>query len=158
MSLAETIQQKLADKTPHTGRHEWSVATDGTGWSLHLTLDRQDELGCLVWEFTLYRTAAPAGETLHAWADRVVRQATGLLEQLKVLEIDPERNEALIRSEEPSKRKGKLSYYELLLEGTRKATLRRFQASAGGTAKRDQIAFALTNEGLAKLAHDLSRD
>ena len=158
MTLADIVQQKLAETTPQSARHELAIAADGSGWSLSLTLDRRDELGCLVWELTLHRTTpAPADETLRSWADRVTQQATGLLEHLKVLEIDPERNEAMLRSETPSKRKDKCSYYELLLRGTRTALLRRFQANIDGTGKREQIAFALTNDGLAKLANDLTR-
>jgi hypothetical protein len=158
MTLAEKIQQKLAETIPQMGRHDLSVAAEACGWSLHLTMDRRDELGCLVWELALHRTmAAPAKETLHSWAERIVRQATGLLEPLKVIEIDEERNEGLLRSEKPSERKNKISYYEMLLQGTRTATLRRFGASADGTGKREQIAFALTNDGLAKLADDVTR-
>jgi hypothetical protein len=158
MTLVETIQQKLAEKAPHAGRHELSLAAPEAGCSLSLTLDRQDELGCLVWELTLLRTGeAPPKETLSSWAERVGRQTTGLLEQLKVLEIDEQRKEALLRSTTPSKRKDKSTYYEVLLSGTRTARFRRFQANADGSGKREQVAFALTNDGLAKLADDLTR-
>jgi hypothetical protein len=158
MTLAEKIQQKLVEAPPKTGRHELSLAAEGSGWSLQLTLDRRDELGCLVWELALHRTvAAPAKETLPSWAERVVRQATGLLEPLKVIEIDEHRNEGLLRSDKPTERQSRVSYYEMLLQGTRTATVRRFQASADGTGKRLQIAFALTHDGLAKLADDVTR-
>src|SRR5262249_27367176 len=101
-------------------------------------------------------TAAPAEETLRSWAERVARQTTGLLEQIKVLEIDELRNEALLRSETPSTRKGKRLYYEVLLQGTNLAWLRRYEADANGNGKREQVAFALTNDGLAKLAEDMT--
>jgi len=155
MTLAENIQQKLAEKTSQTGRHEFGITDEGDGSSLHLTLDRQDELGCLVWELALRRTPA-ADESLRSWAERIARQVTGLLEPLKVLEIDEQRNEGLLRSATPALRKGKLSFYELLLQGVRTAILRRFQAAADGTGKRVQIAFAVTNDALAKLADDLT--
>ena len=157
MTIAETVRQKLAENFPHSGRHELGIADDQAGWSLNLTLDRRDELGCLIWELALRRTnPAPAGETLRAWAERIARQTTGLLESLKVLEIDELRNEALLRSDSPSLRKGKRCYYEVLLQGTSLAWLRRYEAEANGNGKRTQIAFALTNDGLAKLAEDMT--
>jgi hypothetical protein len=158
MTLAETIQQKLADKIPHSGRHDFAVAAEDDGWSLRLTLDRQDELGCLVWELAIHRAGpAPADGSLRSWAEQIASNATGLLEPLKVIEIDDQRNEGLLRSDTPTLRKGKLCYHELLLQGTRTALLRRYQAPADGTGKREQIAFAVTNEGLAKLADGLTR-
>jgi hypothetical protein len=158
MTLAETIQQKLADKTPQAKRHDFAVAAAEGAWSLHLTLDRQDELGCLVWELTLVRTGtAPAEVTLRSWADDIARNAAGLLEPLKVIEIDEQRNEALLRSDTPTLRKGKLCYHELLVQGTRTALLRRYQALADGTGKREQVAFAITNDGVAKLVDGLAR-
>jgi hypothetical protein len=157
MRLAETVRQKLAENFPHSGRHELAIADDKAGWAINLTLDRRDELGCLLWELALRRTnPAPAGETLRTWAERIARQTTGLLEPLKVHEIDELRNEALLRSEAPSLRKGKRLYYEVLLRGTNLAWLRRYEADANGNGKREQVAFALTNDGLAKLADDLT--
>ncbi len=157
MSLAESLLEKLADSAAQSERHELAVTDEGPGWSAVLTLDRRDELGCLVSELVLTRTApAPEGETLHGWAERLPAEVTGLLEPLKVLEVDELRNEALLRSETPSRRKEKRLYYELLLQGTRTAFLRRFQA-VDDVARREQIAFTLTNEGLAKLVGDITR-
>jgi hypothetical protein len=157
MTIAETVRQKLAENFPHSGRHELPIADDKAGWSLNLTLDRRDELGCLIWELCLRRTnPAPADETLRTWAECIARQTTGLLEPLKVHEIDELRNEALLRSDTPSLRKGKRLYYEVLLQGTNLAWLRRYEADQNGNGKREQIAFALTNDGLAKLADDMT--
>jgi hypothetical protein len=157
MRLAETVRQKLAENFPHSGRHDLAIACDKAGWALNLTLERRDELGCLIWELALRRTStAPTGETLRTWAERIARQTTGLLEPIKVVEIDELRNEALLRSETPLVRKDKPTYYEVLLKGTNVACLRRYEAEANGSGKRDQVAFALTNDGLAKLAEDMT--
>ena len=78
------------------------------------------------------------------------------MEPLKVHEIDELRHEALLRSESPSLRKDKRTYYEVLLKGANLAWLRRYEADQSGNGKREQIAFALTNEGLAKLAEDMT--
>jgi hypothetical protein len=154
MTLAETVRQKLSETEPHTGRHELAIAA--CGWALHLTLERRDELGCLIRELALRRTAAaPKGETMSTWADRIARHATGLLEPLKIHEIDEVRNEALLRSVTPSLRKNTRAYYEVLLQGTKNAVLRRYQA-ADADGKRDHVAFALTNDAVAKLANDMT--
>jgi hypothetical protein len=152
MTLASTVREKLSEWRPAAGRQELLVATEEG--SLILNADRREELGCLVWELTA-RPADRAARTLSAWAERIVDRVTGLLEPLKVVEIDVERNEAILRSEKPSSRKDQLFYYEVMLHGTTQATLRRYQAPVTN-GRRDQITFALTHEAIAKLAGDLT--
>jgi hypothetical protein len=156
MTLENTVLEKLAEWHPPAGRHTLTVPDKGAGWSVAVTADRSDVLGCLVWELALRRTAAaPDGETLRGWAERVVARVVGLLEPLKVHEIDTARNEALLRSDAPLQRGESLFYYEVLLHGASAATVRRYQASHGGS-RREQVAFALTHEALAKFVADLT--
>ena len=156
MNLNETVLQKLAEWRPPSGRQTLNLPDAGTGWAVTLTADRHDELGSLVWELTLQRSALAASEsTLSSWAQESVERVTGLLEPLKVVEIDQQRQEAILRSKEPAHRGDKVIYYEVHLHGTSRAVLRRFQA-AQGNGKRDQVVFALTNEALAKLVADLA--
>ena len=158
MSLAETLLEKLADWRP-PGRQTLAVAPEGAGWTVAVTADRCDEVGCLLWELTLRRTSPPAGGwSVGAWAERAAGRVTGLLEPLEVLEVDTLRDEALLRSDEPAHRGEQLFYYELLLKGSGEALLRRFQAAPNGQARRQQVTFALTHEALAKLASDLAAD
>src|SRR2546423_14828944 len=104
MTLAETLQRKLADWRPGEGRQLLAVPDEGAGWSLTLTADRTDSLGCLAWEFRLERTTRPAVgvAALQSWAEQVARRVTGLLEPLQVVEVDAQRPEALLRSQEPT--------------------------------------------------------
>jgi hypothetical protein len=158
MTLDETLQPKLAEWRPAAGRQTLTVPDGGSGWAVSLTADRHDELGCLVWEMTL-RRVAPGGGDLGAWAARAAERVTGLLEPLKVVEVDVQLNKALLRSNEPARRpQGALFYYEVLLQGTTAATVRRYQGNAPGNGRREQVAFALTHEALAKLARDLTAD
>ncbi len=151
MTLANTVRQKLSEWRPEAGRQDLTVtAKDG---SLTLTADRREELGCLVWELGV-RRAAPAGETLQSWADRIAQRVSGLLEPLKVVEIDAVRQEGILRSTQPQARDEDVLYNEVHLKGTRHAVLRRYQAQI--TGRRQQIAFALTHEAIAKLADDLA--
>ena len=158
MTLDETLRQRLADWRPQD-RQILVVAPEGAGWTVSVTADRCDEVGCLLWELTLRRTApAAAGWSVQAWAERAAGRVTGLLEPLKIVEVDAVRDEALLRSDEPAQRGEQLFYYELLLKGSGTALLRRYQAAPNGQARREQVTFALTHEALAKLAADLTAD
>jgi len=129
-----------------------------SGWTAVVHADRCETLGCLVREVTLKH--APAEGTslppLKDWANRVATKATGLLEPLRVLEVDEGRQTALLRSNDPSRRGEDVSYYELLLEGAGTATFRRYHASRTTGGRRDQVAFAFTHEALAKLIADVA--
>lgn len=159
MTPAEILLPKLSEWRPAgSGRHSWSEALPGTGWAVHLTAEQSDSLGCRAWEYTLTRNGdAPADLTLRKWADAIAARATGLMEPLKVLEVDEIRQEALLRSTTPAK-KGEASvlYYELKLAGLNQADLRRYQANTTPGKSREQIAYTLTHEALAKLAGDIA--
>jgi hypothetical protein len=161
MTLAETVLRKLAEWRPAgSGRHVVAVPDAGSGWAVSVTADRCDALGCLVWELDVRRTGlgSSGAAALEARAKRVAQRVTGLLETLKVVEVDAERNEALLRSTEPSPRGDRVAYYEALLQGTGRAVVRRFEAPREPGDRREQVAFALTHEVLAKLAADLAAD
>ena len=85
-------------------------------------------------------------------------RTTGLLEALKVIEIDTARQEALLRSAPPTLRGERRLYYEVLLKNTSEVVLRRFQSLLTTPEPRTQVAFALTHEALARLAADLTAD
>jgi hypothetical protein len=158
MTLAETLLPKLSDWRPAgAGRHSWTETLPEAGWSLHLAAEQSDTIGCRAWEFTLTRTGdAPAGLTLRSWADAIAARATGLMEPLKVLEIDDERQEALLRSTAPAKKGEDVLFYELKLTGLNQANLRRYQAATVPGKPREQVAYTLTHEALAKLAGDIA--
>jgi hypothetical protein len=160
MTLADTLPQKLAEWRPAgTGRHSLSQALGDSGWTAHLAADRVDTVGCLMWELTLTRASAERKElpTLAAWAEAVAAGAKGLLEPLKVVEVDVQRQEALLRSDSATQRGGSLMYYELILHDRDRALVRRFRAPAEQTGRREQVAFALTHEVLVKLIEDIAR-
>ncbi len=125
MNLDETVLRKLADWQPTRGVRQ--------------TLAVPDE----------------GSGWAEGWAKGVAKRVTGLLEALWVLEIDAQRNEALLRSTEPSRRSAELFYYEVLLKGTQAANVCRYQASPGG-GRREQVPFVLTHEALANFVRDLA--
>jgi len=158
MTLAETLQPRLDGWAPSgRGRHSWTEAFPEAGWTIHLAADKNDSLSTLVWEMTLVRrNDAPANFTLKAWADGIAARVSGLREDVRVIEIDDIANEALLRSDDPT-RKGELaSYYELRLTGLTQAVLRRFQANTTTHARREQVPFAVTHEVLADVASQIA--
>lgn len=159
MIRSEAILPKLADwRPPGNGRHSLHIPDEGSGWIAAVTADRNDVLGCLTWELTLRRTSAAAAAdtcTLATWAKGAAARVTGLLEPLKVIEVDVHKNEALLRSARPTRRGDCLCYYEIHLLGLTEASLRRYQAPTPESNRRQQVLFPVTHEALAKVAADL---
>jgi hypothetical protein len=129
------------------------AADPATGWTAYLTADRHDAWTTVAWEMSL-RRATSSGD-LAAWAQRIAERSTGLLEPLRVVEVDGPANQALVRSVAPTERDGKTFYYELVLRGTSSALVRRYEG-AHDSGKRTQVPFVLTNEVLAKWVGDLT--
>ncbi len=161
MTLDEIVLQKLTEwRPPSHDRHTLTVPDEASGWTVTVTVDRHDDLGCALWELTLRRTREPVDSSraaLEAWAHHAAGRVTGLLEPLRVVEIDHPRSEAMLRSQEPSRRGNQLYYYEILLKGNREAVLRRYRAQPAG-GRREQVAYTLTHEALAKVTADLTTD
>lgn len=130
-----------------------------SGWTAHLTADRLDTVGCLLWELTLTRAAdeQSALPTLAGWAGDIADKGKALLEQLKVIEVDPLRLEAIVRSATPTERGGSVMYYEVFLHDRDRAIVRRYRTVTDQNGRREQIAFALTHEALVRLIEDIAR-
>jgi hypothetical protein len=142
------------------GPHSFGQSLD-SGWAVAVTADAADTVGCRLTELAVTRPAPaePAtGVDLKRWADRTVERVTGLLEPLKLIEVDASRAEAVLRSETPAHRGSSVEYYEVLLHGRQAATLKRFKAPQSGSGKRRPVPFALTHEAIAKLAGDLTAE
>jgi hypothetical protein len=154
MTLAEILSSKLAEWRPAPGHAKVSEADAATGWSATLTVDKGDALSCQLTELTVSR--ANGRYETKAWADVLTRRVTGLMEPLRVVEIDAARDEAILRSDAPTVRGDKRAHYELRLRGGNSATLTRFTASTDPSAKREPATFALTHEIIAKVIDDLT--
>lgn len=155
MTLADSLLESLSAWQPSgDGRqtHNHSAA-DGT---VALTVDRADSVGCSCWELTVSRASVNEPKrNLRQWAERIASRTTGLLESLQVIEVDDEKNEAILRSSKPSKKATIARYYEVHLVGIGLATVRRYAADTAAGTRREQVPYVLTNEVIAKLAEDL---
>ena len=156
MTLEETLLQKLAEWRFDNGRQTLTVAHPETGWTATVAADCGDRVGCRVWELNQTRPESALSDDLKTRAERLAGRATGLMEPLRLIEVDAQGDTALLRSAAPQKRGDDLFYYEVLLRNAG-AGVRRYQASTkSGT--RQQIVFPLTHEALAKLGADLTSD
>jgi hypothetical protein len=154
MTLSDTLLPKLSEWRP-TGSGRHSMTHSARGWTVGLTAEKADSLSCLVWELALQPAEPPEPVALADWAAAVARRATGLMEPLTIHEIDTGCGEAVLRSTSPSAKADALAYYEIRLHATGRAVVRRFHGSMAKPG-REQVAFALTHEVLAKLADDVA--
>src|SRR5688572_19075190 len=109
MTLENTLRQQL--NKPQAGGFQVSHGD----WTITVFADKTDSLSCALTELTVAK-GSPIADDLETWATRVAAKATGLLEPLRLIEVDRPLNKALLRSEAPSIKDGKSFYYELLLE------------------------------------------
>jgi len=123
-----------------------------------LTIDKADALSCQLGEVALTRATPTAwnGPALKAKAEAIAGKVTGLLEPLRLIELDGLRTEAILRSTAPTSRSDKRFHYELRVTGAGSATLTRFQAGLERTAKREPVGFSLTHEALGKFLDDVT--
>ena len=149
MTLENTLRQQL--NSPDAGGFHMHAE----GWNITLAAEKKDSLSCALNELTLQKNA-PIKEELRAWATRIAETATGLMEPLRVVEVDTPLSRAILRSEAPTHKDGKAFYYELLLaRGERtSANLRRYAGQNG--EKREAVTFVLTHDAIAKLAADIA--
>jgi hypothetical protein len=161
MNLAETLLPKIGDWRPaEEGRPSASITLPEHGWTVNLSADRVDTLGVALHRLEAVRDAAlPADPAaLEAHARKAAGRVTGLLEPLRLIEIDRPREIVLLRSEAPPTKGENVLYYEVEYQGRNRVTVQRYSASKKSPAGRDAVPFTLTHEVLAKLVDDLVRE
>jgi hypothetical protein len=154
MTLENMLRKKLAEP----GAAPPEAVLSHRGWTVTIQPEAQDSLSCAVKELTLQRAEPVAGGDVRAWAERIAGRVTGLLEPLKIHEVDAGRHVALLRSAAPTQRDPGLHYYEVELHGTDRAAVRRYRGFREAGHKREQTSFVLPYETLAKLIDDCIAD
>lgn len=159
-ALDERLLQKLAE-VPAGSAGTVSVSGDdasnssSSGWSATVAADAVDTVGSRLREVRVTRTTPlPAPAPVAEQAQAIAKRVTGLLEPLRLVEVDSARDEALLRSQGPAVRGDTKQYYEVLRKGDGTTTLNRYESS--GTARREQVPFTLTHEALGKLVRDIT--
>jgi hypothetical protein len=156
MTLDERLLQKLAEWRPESGRQTLTITDPASTSTVTITCDRADLVASELWEVALQRPVNLDAAGVRSWAEQTARRVTGLLEPLRLLEVDAGNATALLRSQSPTQRGENLFYYELTLNGQGRAHLARYQASAKPEGRRQQVPYALTHETLAKLVSDIN--
>lgn len=158
MTLAAPLLEKLDKWRPSgEGRQSATFPMPEAGWEVTLTADRVDSVGSLLTRIEATRTSPVAEDAklLEAHARAVAGKATGLLEPLRLIEVDRVGHVALLRSDRPPVRGDSVLFYEVRFQGRNHVTVERIRAATAAPAGREPVPFALTNEALAKLVSDL---
>jgi hypothetical protein len=160
MITAETLLRKLAEWRP-AGLGRTTLAIDDTSgkWRLELVADRVETLGCLLWELHLGRSDSPTVDVDGAKAhwSQLASRTTGLLEDLRLIEVDPQGPTSMLRSDSPMKRSETVAYYEAIARGIGQVALRRYKTEPKTTNKREQMAFTMTHEAIARLVEEWTK-
>ncbi|HTU93735.1 MAG TPA: hypothetical protein VMF69_26885 [Gemmataceae bacterium] len=154
MSLDVLLLEKLVKWRSANGQA--TVEASGDGWNAAVAVECVDVVGCRLRELSLRPVAQTSAVELKARAEQLCQRVTGLLEPLRLVEVDGTSNTALLRSEEPGQLGDERFYYEVLLSGDGGSVVRRYQSPHTGQPRRQQVAFTLTHEALAKLVRDLT--
>jgi hypothetical protein len=143
-SLDERLRPGLAQQTLLLSVGELACELD---------LEKADALACVLTRLQVM-PAAPPSVPLTERSQTVASRITGLMEPLRVVEVDAPAAVAQLRSLAPATVGDGRAYYELLLETSGRATLHRYVGKWDGP--RQTIPFTLTREALAKLIVDLA--
>ncbi len=149
------LMEKLSDLKTASG----PSLIELPGWTLNLENVQADSLSCRAQSLTLRSNRYEdnlSNAQVKVWANSIAQKVTGLLEPLRVLEVDETVATALLRSDKPSAKSDEVMYYEVILKAERTATLQRYRGYTQATKPRVQIPFTVTHEVLAKFVEDVT--
>jgi hypothetical protein len=155
MTLAEALLQKLAKWRPDS-RQSLDLPHAESGWAVALDAGQVEFLGSRLWEVALRPLTPTPVADLPARAEQLAARVTGLLEPLRLVEVDAGRGVAQLRSDRPGQWGDGAFYYEVLLQADGATSVRRYQAPTTDQPRRQQVPFTLTHEALAKIVTDLT--
>jgi len=156
MTLDEMLQRKLAEWRPENAVQPLEVDHPASGWKTAVYAEYVDTLGCRLREVVLTRTTPlTSQDSLAEQAGRIAGRVVGLLEPLRLIEVDGEHQLAQLRSQSPARRGGAAQYYEVLRHADGTTRLGRYEVGQAA-GKRQAVPFTLTHEALAKIVSDLA--
>jgi hypothetical protein len=127
----------------------------GSGWQVQVSAEQVDTLGSRLNDVTLSRLRPLEDPTpLAEQAGRIAARVTGLLEPLRLVEVDAPHGVAQLRSTAPARQGDDRAYYEVLRHANGTTRVGRYHTLPAG--KREAVPFTLTHEALGKLVRDLA--
>lgn len=155
MMLDEILRQKLANWRPDSANPTLDVIDPPGNWRVTVEPQAVDRIGIDLHRLTVRPiTAVPSG-SLREQAERLARQVTGLLEPLRLVEIDEPLAVAQLRSTSPAPHEGGARYYEVERHADGTTHLGRYETHPG-ESKRQSVPFSLTHEALGKIVRDFT--
>ncbi len=155
MNLSKKIAAALDENTKvHLPPCDIAVEEGAHRLTLHITAIDTVGLAFDSLEFVATDRTDWTPDSLRSWGDRLAARVTYLMEPFKILEVDAEGGEVCLRSQSPTARNQKRSYYEIRLgkSGTLRMERRTFDEAA---RVRDRSTCQLTREVLERLADDI---
>jgi len=154
MTLSRKIAAAVDEITaPLEAPREVTVEEGPNRLTLHLSAAGPVGLALDSLDFATTSRPEWSPEALRAWGSRIAARLTYLMEPLVVLEHDPIENQVEIRSESPTQRSGRRTYYEVRLYPGGALRLSRVSYDEA-TRRRETTPCQLTREALERLADD----
>jgi len=151
-----TLSRKIADAVEAAGASPCPIQAEAGPHRLALRLTAAGPVGLAFdgLDFAVVDRLDLTAGALRAWGDRLAARVTYLMEALIVQEVDAEAGEAELRSQSPTPRADRRSFYEVRLRREGSLHLRRL-AFDEATRRRGVVPCQMTLEVLERLADDL---
>lgn len=154
MSLSQKIAAVVAELAASHASPACVHAEEGRHQiNLNVTLATPMGLECEAIDFRA-DDAETSFDSLKAWGNRIAGRVTYLMEPLKVLEADPLDGSVLLRSQGPTPKNGRRSYFEVRLNQSGSATFDRI-AYDEAAKTRQAVPCQFTAEVFERLVDDL---
>ncbi len=156
MSLSQRIDAAL-DELEARNDFPAPLRVEEAGQHLALDVEQSTPVGisCRNLEFAAPERAPWSLDDLKAWGQRLSARLTYLMEPLSVHEADVEAVEVRLRSQIPTPRDGRRSYYEITLDRAGTLRLARYHFDEAERLRKP-ASIQLTREVLLRLADDLA--
>jgi hypothetical protein len=154
-----TLSQKIAvalDENTRALTPPCSVTADDGENTLTLRLTALDSVGLAFTGLDLAtrKRSEWTPEAIKAWGENLSARATYLMEPLVMLELDAAEGEVQLRSQSPTSRAEKRSYYEVRINRQGMLHLARFAFDEAGR-RRSPATCQMTREVVERLADDI---
>jgi len=140
--------------------HHARVEEERDGVRVFVEFDDVDKIGARLRHLYVENVKPFVDATLDAdrlrrQADEIVRRVTYLTEQIELIELDKRNGKAQLRSKLSRRENERASFYEILLDGNYKLTLRRYEFSVEASAsRRIGVMFEMTHDIFNRLVSD----
>ncbi len=150
----KTLPQSLSNWNPQgDGPHEATFPLENH-WKIHLFVQKIESLANSIQRVTFIREPQVQGD-LSQFATALARSLQGWIDNIQVIECDPNLNHAVLRSEINQTQNASIRYYEIRLFGINQVQLECYVFDRATDSKRKQAPFIWTHEMITKFAEEI---